>query len=414
MPLQVVPTNHSQHTPLPAPLAECPPEDPSATLPDQVDAAFIDVATTSELRAGSCARAPGLESPFATLDSFSSEHSTIIAESCVGGPPGPLVSRGQQDSTQRKQWWQQTTPLSWLPRQQFSHLIVYDLEATCSERKDIAPVEIIELSCVIVETSSYKIVDEYQSYVRPTEHPILDEFCTRLTGIQQSWVDQAATLGAVMKHHMAWLEGRVPLDDAAAVLSVTWTDWDLKVAMETECGWRHISKPRHMQRWADLKRVFAKKYRQAGNLRSSVEHAGLQWEGRAHSGLDDARNTARLALALMRGGAVLRPTGGFEGSEVSAEGDGPPPAAAPGGAASVPEHRMYGPDGQWDGKCGCGVAAHSRVTKKPGPNHGRAFFSCGRWRITSRRCCSFFAWAEDLASGARQRSGGIGQGVKHG
>lgn len=30
-----------------------------------------------------------------------------------------------------------------------------------------------------------------------------------------------------------------------------------------------------------------------GNLRTSVEAAGLEWEGRAHSAIDDARNTAR-------------------------------------------------------------------------------------------------------------------------
>ena len=44
-------------------------------------------------------------------------------------------------------------------------------------------------------------------------------------------------------------------------------------------------------------------------LRGSVEGAGLQWEGRLHSGLDDARNTARLLLRLIDVGAVLVVTG---------------------------------------------------------------------------------------------------------
>ena len=50
-----------------------------------------------------------------------------------------------------------------------------------------------------------------------------------------------------------------------------------------------------------------------GNLRTCVEAAGVTWEGRAHSGLDDARNTARLAAALLAGGACLSVTGCFPG-----------------------------------------------------------------------------------------------------
>jgi hypothetical protein len=32
----------------------------------------------------------------------------------------------------------------------------------------------------------------------------------------------------------------------------------------------------------------------------------------------------------------------------------------------------------WNGKCLCGVPAALRTTKKPGPTHGKAFWSCGR------------------------------------
>ncbi len=52
-----------------------------------------------------------------------------------------------------------------------------------------------------------------------------------------------------------------------------------------------------------------------GNLRKCVEAAGVAWEGRTHSGLDDARNTARLAAALLAGGAALTVTGFFPGCD---------------------------------------------------------------------------------------------------
>jgi inhibitor of KinA sporulation pathway (predicted exonuclease) len=44
--------------------------------------------------------------------------------------------------------------------------------------------------------------------------------------------------------------------------------------------------PLHMQVWQ-------KHSKMKGNLQASCEAAGLGWEGRAHSAIDDARNTAR-------------------------------------------------------------------------------------------------------------------------
>ena len=44
-------------------------------------------------------------------------------------------------------------------------------------------------------------------------------------------------------------------------------------------------------------------------MRAALEEAlGLKFEGRAHSGIDDARNIARVALTLLHRGAVVGPT----------------------------------------------------------------------------------------------------------
>lgn len=55
-------------------------------------------------------------------------------------------------------------------------------------------------------------------------------------------------------------------------------------------------------------------------MRGTVEAAGLQWEGRAHSGLDDARNTAKLAAQLIRMGAVIDVTGAFDPADLPGGG----------------------------------------------------------------------------------------------
>lgn len=139
---------------------------------------------------------------------------------------------------------------------------------------------------------------------------------------------------------------------------------------------------------------------------------GLIWEGRAHSGLDDALNTARLAVKLLQSGVKLRVTESFAeapppagagvastgsgGGGASSSGNGQKPAAL----APMQSAQLYDGAGRWLGVCKCGVKAHVRVTKKPGPNHGRAFYSCGRWTITGQRQqCDFFKWQDELVKG---------------
>lgn len=277
------------------------------------------------------------------------------------------------------------------PPEKFDYLLVYDLEATCNEARSLAPVEIIELSCVAVDVAQLAVVGEYQAYVKPTEHPTLDPFCVQLTGIQQQWVDDGRHLQEVLRDHHQWLEDQGVLKEGINAVPVTWTEWDLKVALETECGWRRLPKPDYLDRWIDLKKAYGKKYKKFGNLRNSVEGAGLEWEGRAHSGLDDARNTAALAMKLLREGMVLQITNAFVRVESTNQTAGSTNKKGEEGARQDP----YNAQGQWTGKCHCGVAAHHRVTKKPGANLGREFFACGRWSILKKDDCGFFLWKED-------------------
>lgn len=47
--------------------------------------------------------------------------------------------------------------------------------------------EIIELSCVIVDTAVCVVrPGGWQRYVKPDQHPVLTAFCTELTGITQA------------------------------------------------------------------------------------------------------------------------------------------------------------------------------------------------------------------------------------
>jgi transcriptional regulator NrdR family protein len=66
-------------------------------------------------------------------------------------------------------------------------------------------------------------------------------------------------------------------------------------------------------RWINLKVPFRKfSGHMQTNLRGAVELLGLVWEGREHCGLDDARNTAYLALELVKKGIILKVTNSFK------------------------------------------------------------------------------------------------------
>jgi len=200
-----------------------------------------------------------------------------------------------------------------------------------------------------------------------------------------------------------------------------------------------------------------------------VNCAGLVWQGRAHSGIDDATNTANLAIKLMGEGVqfditqtsenplVQSPPKQQQGSQLGLQGrfgskQIPPNATSAAAAASGKEGAtpsveedtglghlaaaavtndaapsqhatsqltpgkgrpsmaqraacngvtgVFDASGRWLGRCFCGVKAKHRVTKRPGANHGRAFWSCGSWKITGAgQDCGFFLWADERGGG---------------
>lgn len=171
----------------------------------------------------------------------------------------------------------------------------------------------------------------------------------------------------------------------------------------------------------------------------------MVWTGRAHSGIDDATNTANLAIHLMRQGVTFEVSQVSENPTVNASqgraahagsaaatvgagaaadggGDGQPSTAGGqqgAGSRGQPRSSMaqkavqqgvsgvFDASGKWLGRCFCGAKAKSRVTKRPGPNHGRAFWSCGCWTITAQQSssCEFFLWADEVPGGSHASAG---------
>ncbi|KAK3774556.1 hypothetical protein RRG08_016926 [Elysia crispata] len=203
--------------------------------------------------------------------------------------------------------------------QRFSHLIIIDFESTCWENDKLRPQEIIEFPAVVLNTQTGQLVDEFHFYLQPSEFPTLSSFCQQLTGISQNTVDEGIPLSMCLKKFVAWLgklqdkKGIVCVNDKSNALSgqseaalVTWSDWDLGVCLLYETRRKQISRPSVFNNWIDLRATYRKFYsRRPEGLNGALKELGIEFEGRQHSGLDDAKNTARLAWRMICDGCNM-------------------------------------------------------------------------------------------------------------
>jgi len=169
------------------------------------------------------------------------------------------------------------------------HYVFIDLEATCAESNGIPNKEreTIEIGAVLFDAEE-KLVSQFQSYIRPVRHEKLHSFCTKLTGITQEQVDQAALFSEVYFRLLTWLK---KFDDA---LIFTWGSFDQK-QLQLDCKFHGVTFSREHD-FADFKKLFYKSIilPQRTGLEKTLNQMGLVFEGKPHSALSDAANTARL------------------------------------------------------------------------------------------------------------------------
>ncbi|NWH28861.1 ERI2 exoribonuclease, partial [Grus americana] len=181
----------------------------------------------------------------------------------------------------------------------------------------------VEFPAVLLNTSTGEIESEFHTYVQPQEHPFLSEFCRELTGITQNQVDEGIPLNICLSQFLKWVQkiqkekkiifsSDIPslaASEAKLCTFVTWTDWDLGVCLQYECKRKQLRKPDILNSWIDLKATYRAFYnRKPKGLSGALQDLGIAFAGREHSGLDDSRNTARLAWRLICDGCVLKVT----------------------------------------------------------------------------------------------------------
>jgi inhibitor of KinA sporulation pathway (predicted exonuclease) len=118
----------------------------------------------------------------------------------------------------------------------------------------------------------------------------ISPFCAELTSITPEMVAQG----------MLFNEACSLLRRDYGALDLIWISWgkDDRRMFEEQCRSFKVTYPFSTQH-IDLRRLFAVRQRQVGLL-AALESIGLNYEGTAHRGIDDAYNTARLLAALIQ------------------------------------------------------------------------------------------------------------------
>ena len=142
-------------------------------------------------------------------------------------------------------------------------------------------------------------------------------------GITQDQVEAGVPLGTCLTLFRSWLAQiseehgvRVHGDDKTTTTTpspnatcLTWSDWDLSFCLENECARKQVRKPGGLNTWIDIRAVYKQFFnRRPEGLNGALREVGLAFEGREHSGISDARNTAALVWSMVKAGCRLRIT----------------------------------------------------------------------------------------------------------
>jgi len=172
----------------------------------------------------------------------------------------------------------------------FKHLLVIDLEATCSDDNSFPrdEMEIIEIGAVMVDRATLVPVEDFNRFVRPQRHPVLTEFCTKLTTITQGDVDAALDFPTVMEQLVAWK------DKFETPLFCSWGGYD-RSQFYKDCAYHDVPYPFGTEH-LNIKLKFSETQgrRKRYGMVPALQAAGIPIDGTHHRGIDDARNMVKL------------------------------------------------------------------------------------------------------------------------
>jgi len=176
--------------------------------------------------------------------------------------------------------------------------IVIDLEMNTIRKsnpvRSICGMETIEIGAVMMDENMQEI-SSFRTYVKPEYNDSIAPKIRRLTGISDEMLINAPKFGEALKMFTAWCNGT---GDEVEIYA--WSDTDYKqIKKEMTLKSYEISKeeePLLAEEWKDFQREFDAHlgFEKQLSLNLALNMAGIDFSGREHDALDDARNTAEL------------------------------------------------------------------------------------------------------------------------
>jgi len=180
----------------------------------------------------------------------------------------------------------------------FDQILVVDVESTCwdgasSERRHQES-EIIEVGYALLDQKSFQISQNDHLVIQP-ENSDVSDFCTQLTG----WTTESLADG--MSYEAACVHLRQKLSSRRRVFA-SWGNYDRR-QFERQAESFRIPYP-FGKSHLNVKDLFVllSGRQHACNVETALKILNLNFEGRPHSGKDDALNIARILAVLLRDG----------------------------------------------------------------------------------------------------------------
>ncbi len=172
----------------------------------------------------------------------------------------------------------------------FVDLEMHPVTGDFPKEKAIFRFETMEIGAVMLDEKDAEI-SSFCEYVHPMFSDSVQARYTELTGITTQMLQDADPFPTVLERFLAWC--------GPDYMMYSWSKSDL-AQIKGECRQKGIpSSPELVylfRNWSDFQKEFSKLigFHHAVNLQDAVSLGGLEFDGRAHDGLVDARNTANL------------------------------------------------------------------------------------------------------------------------
>ena len=150
----------------------------------------------------------------------------------------------------------------------------------------------------MVLNAEFQEIDHFKTYVRPQYSEKIEKHITKLTEITTEMVSDAPVFEVAIIKFFEWCKGQ---HDELEIAQ--WSEGDLTQILQ-EMQLKQVTLDEQSQKllvnWCDLQKECGDKLHleNAISLKNATSLAGIEFGGKEHDALDDARNTALLMKIL--------------------------------------------------------------------------------------------------------------------